>query len=101
MVTLTCWDGVCSAVPGVGCDGAANSGPLRLMLWSCVEFAIMINLGFHLIVSPPLLPNKVQQNLLGGGTMTVMRCGTAAEPHPPPGVPWVMSHERYMLRFRY
>jgi len=26
---------------------------------------IMINLGFHLIVSPPLLPNKVQQNLLG------------------------------------
>ena len=33
--------------------------------WSCVEFAIMINLGFHLIVSPPLLPNKVQQNLLG------------------------------------
>ena len=30
-----------------------------------VEFAIMINLGFHLIVSPPLLPSKVQQNLLG------------------------------------
>ena len=26
VVTLPCWDGVCSAVPGVGCDGAANSG---------------------------------------------------------------------------